>query len=262
MLSNSLIFPQCRCVEKPELAYHIIDLYALKHEDRRRAHCIINREMKSLVFNHHAQIKLGCHRGLWRHSCGTVGKKTTDELEGECLSLWSRRQALPPEFLLQKRHAPCSLWHQTYSLSLGINSYDSHLAVYGHAITLACSFLLEDSYTQLALVTNKHSFKPYHHRKHEKFVFENCSGNPVNVKHIRKNRCSMVLMHWCSLMHYVVTMEAWAYAFSVWGNWFSTCSLFPIGKKKPHTHQRSSEMLVTYWSQLILRERVNPYPTT
>lgn len=68
----------------------------------------------------------------------------------------------------------------------------------------------------------------------------------------------MVLMHWSSLMYYVVKIKAEAYAFLVWGNWFSTCSEFPNGTN--NTPKRSSEMPFTYWSQLFLHEQVNPYP--
>lgn len=81
----------------------------------------------------------------------------------------------------------------------------------------------------------------------------------INVKtHWKKKNHSMVLMHWSSLMYYFVKIKAEAYASSMWGNWFSTCSEFPNGKN--NTPKRSSETPFTYWSQLFLHEQVNPYP--
>lgn len=61
-------------------------------------------------------------------------ESTMDEREGECLLLWPP----PPHVTLT---VPLRLW--TYSLSPGINSYDSRLAVYCHAITPAHSFFTQ-----------------------------------------------------------------------------------------------------------------------
>lgn len=87
--------------------------------------------------------------------------------------------------------------------------------------------------------------------------FHHCNQRKTHWKKKKENR-SMVSMHWSSLMHYVVKIKTDAHAFSVWGNWFSTCSEFPNGKN--NTPMRSSEMPFTYWSQLFLHEQVNPYP--
>lgn len=94
-------------------------------------------------------------------------------------------------------------------------------------------------------------------KKKKKKRFHHCNQCKTHWEKKKENH-SMVLMHWGSLMHYVVKIKAEAYAFSVWGNWFSTCSESPNGKN--NTPKRSSEMPFTYWSQLFLHEQVNPYP--
>lgn len=126
------------------------------------------------------------------------------------------------EFRLRARHAPCSLWHQTKPLSPGINSYDSHLAVYCRAIAFRSLFSIRASQQSAALAlvtlkTSKHLEKLPQYRKDESeyvFFLKKVFTIAINVKPTgkKKENHSMVLMHWGSLMYYVVKIKAGACA--------------------------------------------------
>lgn len=103
------------------------------------------------------QIKPGCllPRASPRTCSWIAGWKAEWRSRRASVFLRSRRHG----FLLHTRHAPCSLWHQTKPLSPGINSYDSHLAVYccATAFRSLLSIRASQHSTALALVTLKTS---------------------------------------------------------------------------------------------------------
>lgn len=147
ILPNVLICHQCRCSEKPELAYYWS--LCLEHEDRRHAHYYREDECIGIeIFKYHVQVK----HGTW---LAQIALKTALAGPGEkprwmnaaggrvFVTVIQTSQSSPPQRENVTLYVPLRLWR--YSLNLGINSYDSRLAVYCHAITPARSFLHSDT---------------------------------------------------------------------------------------------------------------------